>query len=71
AGRLSPKRFCSLVYEKRELLMLNRELIKLEDDVVFEIEKNRAVEMEQLKSIMSELEMNKSWEEAIRRDERD
>ena len=71
AGRLSPKRFCSLVYEKRELLMLNRELIKLEDDVVFEIEKNRAVEMEQLKSIMSELEMNKSWEEAICRQERD
>ena len=71
AGRLSPKRFCSLVYEKRELLMLNRELIKLEDDVVFEIKKNRTVEMEKLKSIMSELEMNKSWEEAIRRQERD
>ena len=51
--------------------MCIRDRIKLEDDVVFEIKKNRTVEMEKLKSIMSELEMNKSWEEAIRRQERD
>ena len=37
AGRLKPKRFCSLVYEQRELLSWNRKLIRLQDEIEFEM----------------------------------
>ncbi len=30
AGRITPKRFCSMIYEKRELLLRNREIIRLD-----------------------------------------
>ena len=33
AGRLTPKRFCSVVYERRDDLRRNLELIQLIDDV--------------------------------------
>ena len=36
AGRLTPKRFCSVVYENRDRLMMNRELIRLEEEIEFE-----------------------------------
>lgn len=67
AGRLNPKRFCSVVYENRELLMMNRELIRLEGEVEFEIPKPKRVNLIQLKEILLEMEMNKSWEEAQKR----
>ena len=67
AGRLTPKRFCSLVYERRELLLLNRELIRLEDDIDFEINNNESVDMKALEEILLELEMNKSLQDAKRR----
>jgi len=67
AGRLNPKRFCSVVYENRELLMMNRELIRLEGEVEFEIPKPKRVNLMQLKEILLKMEMNKSWEEAQKR----
>jgi DNA polymerase I len=67
AGRLTPKRFCSLVYEKRSDLLRNRELIRLESDLEFEMTDCPAVNLDEMKEIMLELEMSKSWEESCRR----
>ena len=67
AGRLAPKRFCSLVYEKREDLLRNRELIRLESDLEVDMTDCPPVNLSELKEILMELEMKKSWEEASRR----
>ncbi|MDG1139814.1 MAG: 5'-3' exonuclease H3TH domain-containing protein [Opitutales bacterium] len=67
AGRLTPKRFCSVVYENRDRLMMNRELIRLEDDVEFDIPDPKGVDQSQLRDILLEMEMSKSWEEAQKR----
>lgn len=67
AGRLAPKRFCSLVYEKRGDLLRNRELIRLESDLEVEMTNCPPVNLTELKEILLELEMKKSWEEASRR----
>ncbi len=67
AGRLAPKRFCSLVYEKREDLLRNRELIRLESDLEVDVTDCPPVNLSELKEILLELEMKKSWEEASRR----
>ena len=67
AGRLSPKRFCSLVYEKRGDLLRNRELIRLESDLEVDMTDCPPVNLTELKEILLELEMKKSWEEASRR----
>ncbi len=64
AGRLTPKRFCSLVYEKRSDLMRNRDLIRLESNVEFDMNSCPQVDLNDLKKILLELEMNKSWEQA-------
>ena len=64
AGRLTPKRFCSLVYEKRSDLMRNRELIRLESDLEFDMNACPQVDLNGIKEILLELEMNKSWEQA-------
>lgn len=64
AGRLTPKRFCSVVYENRNRLLMNRELIRLEDEIEFEIPEPRQADLQILKEILVEMEMNKSWEEA-------
>ena len=64
AGRLTPKRFCSLVYEKRSDLMRNRDLIRLESDIEFDMTSCPQVDLNDLKEILLELEMNKSWEQA-------
>jgi DNA polymerase-1 len=64
AGRLTPKRFCSLVYEKRSDLMRNRDLIRLESDIEFDMNSCPQVDLDDLKEILLELEMNKSWEQA-------
>ncbi len=67
AGRLAPKRFCSLVYEKREDLLRNRELIRLESDLEVDVTDCPPVNLSELKEILLELEMKKSWDEASRR----
>ena len=64
AGRLTPKRFCSLVYEKRYDLIRNRDLIRLESDVEFDMNFSSQADLSDLKEILLELEMNKSWEQA-------
>ncbi|MDC0156684.1 5'-3' exonuclease [Verrucomicrobia bacterium] len=64
AGRLTPKRFCSLVYEKRSDLMRNRDLIRLESDIEFDMTSCPQVDLNDLKEILLELEMSKSWEQA-------
>ena len=67
AGRLSPKRFCSLVYERKGDLLRNRELIRLESDLEVDVSNCPLVNLTEMKEILLELEMKKSWEEASRR----
>ncbi len=67
AGRLKPKRFCSLVYERRQDLRRNLELIKLIDDVEYSAVLPGTVKIQNLRKIFVEMEMHKSLEEAQRR----
>ena len=64
AGRLKPKRFCSLVYEQRELLRRNVELVKLLSDVDFEPTMPQPPNLAEIEQILTEMEMHKSLEEA-------
>ncbi len=64
AGRLKPKRFCSLVYEQRELLRRNVELVKLLCDVDFEPTSPKSPNLSEIEQILTEMEMHKSLEEA-------
>ena len=63
AGRLSPKSFCSLVYENRDLLKRNQDLIRLDDKIHLEFGTSK-VQWEELERILNDLEMVKSLEEA-------
>ena len=47
--------------------MMNRELIRLEEEIEFEIPEPRRVDLQILQEILAEMEMNKSWEEAQNR----
>ena len=67
AGRLNPKRFCSLVYEKRDMLRMNIELVRLESDLELNLNDQLQPNLEMMEQIFSELEMAKSWEEAQKR----
>jgi DNA polymerase-1 len=67
AGRLTPKRFCSIVYEKRDELRRNLELVRLESDIELDLSDNGEPDLEKMKEIFAELEMKKSWEEAQKR----
>ena len=67
AGRITPKRFCSLVYEKRDDLMRNIELVRLESDVELDLSDLNQPNLEAMEEIFTELEMKKSWEEAQKR----
>ncbi len=67
AGRLTPKRFCSIVYEKRDELRRNLELVRLESDIELNLSDNSEPDLVKLNEIFSELEMAKSWEEAQKR----
>ena len=64
AGRIKPKRFCSLVYEKREELMRNRDLVRLESNIELNLNELNKPDLSRMEDIFSELEMKKSWEEA-------
>ena len=67
AGRITPKRFCSLVYEKRDDLMRNIELVRLESDIELDLSDSNQPNLEAMEEIFTELEMRKSWEEAQKR----
>jgi DNA polymerase-1 len=67
AGRLTPKRFCSVVYERREDLRRNLELIRLISDAEYSATVPRQVAMNKLEEIFTAMEMSKSWEEAQKR----
>ena len=67
AGRLTPRRFCSVVYERREDLKRNLELIQLISDAEFSETSPSSVAMDKLEEIFSAMEMTKSWEEAQKR----
>jgi len=67
AGRLTPKRFCSVVYERREDLRRNLELIRLISDAEYSAMVPGPVAMNKLEEIFTAMEMSKSWEEAQKR----
>jgi len=67
AGRLTPKRFCSVVYERREDLRRNLELIRLISDAEHSETVPGPVAMNKLEEIFTAMEMSKSWEEAKKR----
>jgi DNA polymerase-1 len=67
AGRLTPRRVCSVVYERREDLKRNLELIQLISDAEFSETSPSSVAMDKLEEIFSAMEMTKSWEEAQKR----
>ena len=67
AGRITPKRFCSIVYEKRADLMRNIELVRLESDIELDLSDSNHPNLELIEEIITELEMKKSWEEAQKR----
>jgi DNA polymerase-1 len=67
AGRITPKRFCSMIYEKRELLHRNRELIKLDTSIHEGGTLPCNPDTSKLERIFKEMEMNQSLEEMIRR----
>ena len=67
AGRITPKRFCSILYEKRELLERNRDLIKL-DSTPFQAEAEPSnPDPDKICEILQTMEMNQSIEEVKRR----
>ena len=48
-------------------MLRNRELIRLESDMKFDMSECPAVNLGEITEILLELEMNKSWEESSRR----
>ena len=67
AGRISPKRFCSIVYEQRDILLRNRELIKLDDEPINDHNEPSTPNIQEIKRILSAMEMRKSLEDALER----
>ena len=67
AGRISPKRFGSVIYENRDLLNRNRELIKLDDTIhnggIAPGEPN----VDEINKILDAMEMTKSLDEVSKR----
>ena len=67
AGRISPKRFGSVIYENRDLLNRNRELIKLDDTIhdggIAPGEPN----VDEINQILYAMEMTKSLDEVSKR----
>jgi DNA polymerase-1 len=63
AGRITPKRFCSMIYEKRELLRRNRELVTLDSSTHLGGTEPSDPDISKLGAIFKEMEMNQSLEE--------
>lgn len=67
AGRLTPKRFCSLVYESREKLRRNIELVRLDSHLEVDLSEPSPPDLPALREILTVMEMKRSLEEAERR----
>jgi len=67
AGRISPKRFCSIIYEERELLRRNRSLVELESNVELKLVPSISPDVDKIKEIFTELEMKQSLVEVEKR----
>ena len=67
AGRLTPSRFCSIVYECREKLRRNLKLTTLRDDLQVSIDEPSPPDLDALREILQTMEMKKSLDEALRR----
>jgi len=67
AGRLAPKRFCSIVYECREKLRRNLKLTTLRDNLEVSIDEPLPPDLDAFREILQIMEMKKSLEEALRR----
>ena len=67
AGRISPKRFCSLIYEERQLLRRNRSLVELEPNVELKLVTSISPNVDKIKEIFTELEMKQSLMEVDKR----
>jgi len=67
AGRVSPKRFCSMIYEKRDLLLRNREIIKLDSSTFDGGTAPSLPNTRGICEILKIMEMSKSIEEVKKR----
>jgi len=67
AGRISPKRFCSIIYEERDLLRRNRSLVELESNVELKLVPSISPDVDKIKEIFTELEMKQSLVEVEKR----
>ena len=67
AGRVSPKRFCSMIYEKRDLLLRNREIIKLDSSTFDGGTAPSLPNTWEICEILKIMEMSKSIEEVKKR----
>ena len=63
AGRITPKRFCSMIYEKREMLLRNRDLIRLDPTIHTGDIKPCSPDIEKIFEILEIMEMKKSISE--------
>lgn len=67
AGRVTPKRFCSMIYEKRDLLLRNREIIKLDSSTFDGGTAPSLPNTREICEILKIMEMSKSIEEVKKR----
>ena len=67
AGRISPKRFCTIIHEERELLRRNRSLVELESNVELKLVSSISPDVDKIKEIFTELEMKQSLMEVDKR----
>ena len=67
AGRISPKRFGSVIYENRDLLNRNRELIKLDDTIHNGGIAPGEPHVDEINQILDAMEMTKSLDEVRKR----
>ena len=67
AGRISPKRFGSVIYENRDLLNRNRELIKLDDTIHNGGIAPEEPNVDEINLILDAMEMTKSLDEVRKR----
>ena len=67
AGRVTPKRFGSVIYENRELLKRNKKLIELDDSIHHGGKEPGKPDLGEMEKILNAMEMTKSLEEMYKR----
>ena len=67
AGRATPKRFGSVIYENRELLKRNKKLIELDDSIHTGGKEPGEPDLGEMEKILNAMEMTKSIEEMKKR----